>query len=94
MPSIEYCLENAYELAQEFISQCSPLINAPSLSPDAKDLFEKAREYRIRRGVEENYRENGKLTVKEEAEAEAARQAFAQAYKTFREKHELSSAAG
>ena len=58
------------------MNKCSPLINAPSLAADAKELFEKAREHRIKRSVEENYRENDRLTEKEEAEAKAARSSF------------------
>ena len=90
MPPIEEYLQNADTLAQEVVNACGINVtagNAELLAPDFKALCEKAFIYRETKRLADNHREHGGVSQRLAAEEKATRQAFAEAYKAFYEKH-------
>jgi hypothetical protein len=57
--------------------------NSKELSPDFKQLFDKACNYRIAKKVADNSRENDKLTAQEAAEEQATKKALLDAGVVF-----------
>src|SRR2546426_7158266 len=87
MQTIEWYLERADELAQQFVNTWG-LLKANKLADDFMDVFNKACDYRNTKKVADNHRENNILSEQVAAAEQSARLAFAQAYKAFEEKHE------
>jgi hypothetical protein len=94
MPPLEKYVEHADELAQEVVNSWGANAtagNTASLSSDFMALFNKACLYRDARKIAQNRREFHILTESEAVEEISARQAFAEAYKAFREKQEAAA---
>jgi hypothetical protein len=92
MPPIEEYLKHADELAQDVVNACRVNMqagNGPVLTDEFKNVFDKACRYRTANMVSVNCRSAGMLNTAAEAEAEATRRAFADAYKLFWEKNTL-----
>jgi hypothetical protein len=90
MPPLEEYLEHADELAQEVMKVWGPIVqtgHAADLSAEFKALVHKTCLYRDVRGLADNHREHNVLSEQVAAEEKATRQAFAEAYKAFYEKH-------
>src|SRR5229473_5855033 len=90
MPPLEEYLQHVDELAQGVVNAWGLNVeagNAADLTPEFKALLDRACRYQSIRRVEDNHREFNVLTEQEAADEKAARQAFAEAYKTFYEKH-------
>ncbi len=91
--SLEKYLEHADELAQDVVNAWGSNVsagNASKLTPDFKALFETACRYRTAKQIADNHREFGMLSEQWAAREKEAREAFARAYKDFREKHEAA----
>jgi hypothetical protein len=94
MPPIEEYLEQADELAQNIVNAWGINTQAGSgelLSNDFKALFDKGCTYRTAKQIADTYRENGVPSERVAAEESAARQAFAEAYKSDSERRRAAS---
>ena len=98
MPPLEEYLRNADRLAQVVVNawgkntvgNAYPLA-AQSITPQFKELFDKACLYRIARKLADNHRKFNVLSEQEATEEMAIRLAFAEAYKAFYEKRAAAS---
>ncbi len=93
MPPLEKYLERADELVQEVYNAYGAMGNDASLTPEFSALVDKAHEYRTLSRVADNHREHNVLTEQKAADVQAARQTFAEAYKSLWEKYEMPSSA-
>jgi hypothetical protein len=99
MPPLEDYLRNADRLAQVVVNtwgQNTQVGNAhplppQSITPQFKELFDKACLYRIARKLADNRRKFNVLSEQEATEEMAIRLAFAEAYKAFYEKRAAAS---
>jgi len=92
MPSIEWCLEHADELAQEVISTWEAKTEADKPAPVSDDfsaLFDKASQYVVAKSNADHRRQFPDLNKIDAVEEQATRQAFAEAYKSYSEKSEV-----
>jgi hypothetical protein len=90
MAPLEEYLEHADKLAREVVNTWAFTAQAGDsgfLIDQLKVLFDKACLYQTARGLADNHREHNMLRKEEEAEETATRQAFAEAYKAFYERH-------
>ena len=90
MPPIEEYLKQADKHAQEVVNAwglSTTAGHAADLTPEFKALFEKACLYQTARKLADNHRKHSVLIEYDEAEEKAMRQAFAESYKAFHEKH-------
>lgn len=91
MPSIEEYLRHADELAQEVVNGWGVNMragNAAFLTDEFKAVLDKACRYRNARTAADNHRQVNMLSERDAAEETATRQEFAEAYKTFWERHQ------
>jgi hypothetical protein len=94
MATLEACLENADELASRVVdgwARNTIAGNGADITPEYRALFEKANSYRTAKGVAEDHRRFNGLSEAEAAEERETRQAFAQAYKIFADRHETAA---
>jgi len=94
MPPLEEYLKNADRLGQVVVNawgRNTQVGNARLLTPQFKELFEKACLYRNARRLANNQRKFNVISEQAEAEEMAVRQAFAEAYKAFYEKPAAAS---
>jgi hypothetical protein len=90
MAPLEEYLEHADKLAQEVVSAWPVKTQAGDsgfLVDQFKVLFDKACLYQTARGLADNHREHNMVGKDDEAAEMATRQAFAEAYKAFYERH-------
>jgi hypothetical protein len=90
MLPIEQYLKRTDKLAQEVVNAWGPSGasgHAADQSLEFKVLFDKACLYRTARKIADNHRKHSVLIEHDEAEEKATRQAFAESYKAFYEKH-------
>ncbi len=95
LPLEEY-LRHVDELAQSVVNAWGVNVeagHAADLTTEFKALLDRACRYQSFRRVADNHREFSMLTEQEAAEEKTAREAFAEAYKTFYEKHAALSSA-
>jgi hypothetical protein len=93
MPTIEQYSEHADMLAQEVVNAWGVNMqagNAAFLTDEFKDLFDKAWRYRDAKSNADNHRQFQTLSDRDESTEEASRKEFAEAYKTFWEKHQAA----
>jgi hypothetical protein len=96
MPPIEWYLQRADELAKEVVNAWELKEEAatpPVLTDDFKDLFDKACQYRIAKTHADNRRQVTEFNKMDALEEQATRQAFAEAYKSYREKNQTGASA-
>jgi len=96
MPSIEWYSERADELAKEVVNAWEVKeegAKAAVLTDDFKDLFDKACQYRIAKTHADNRRQATEFNKMDALEEQATRQAFAEAYKSYREKKRPAASA-
>jgi hypothetical protein len=86
MPPLERYLEHSDELAQNVANAWGAVFPTP-LTPEFETVLEKACRYQTTKRIADNHREFKVLSDQEDAEEKAAKQAFAEAYRTFHEKH-------
>jgi mevalonate kinase len=94
MPPIEEYLQRADELAQEVVNAWGVNMqagNAASLTDEFKAVLDKACRYRNAKEVADNHRQFNMLSERDAGEETATRQAFAEAYKIFWERHQASA---
>ena len=91
MPPIEKYVERVDELVQEVYKAYGLVGDAASVTPEFSALVDKAFMCRTMSRVATNHREHNVLTKQVAAEARAARQTLAEAYKDFWEKHHTLS---
>lgn len=94
MPPIEKYLERADELAQEVVNAWGVNMragNAAFLTDDFKALLDKACRYRDAKSDADNNRQFNMLSERDAAEEKATRQTFAEAYKSFWERHQAAA---
>ncbi len=88
---IEEYVEHADTLAQDMVNAWGINMqagNGPVLSEEFKEVFEMTCEFRTAKRVADNWRRAGMPTEAVDAIVQVKRQVFAQAFKTFHEKHE------
>lgn len=91
MPPIEEYLEHADELAQEIVNAWGVNMRAGNgafFTDEFKVVFDKACRYRNAKNDADNHRQVNVSSEGDAAEETATRQGFAEAYKTFWEKHQ------
>jgi hypothetical protein len=94
MPPIEDYLEHADELAQEVVNAWGVNMragNAAFLTGEFKAVFDRACRYRSAKNGADNHRQVNMLNEQDAAEETATRQGFAEAYRTFWEKHQAAA---
>jgi hypothetical protein len=94
VPPLEEYLEQADKLAQAIVTAWAVNTkagNSAFFTIQFKALFDKAYQYQHARRLAQNGREHNALSEQEEAEEKATRQAFAEAYKAYYEKHAAAS---
>lgn len=95
MPGIEWYLEHADELAQQFVNTWGLHKKAGNkLADDFMAVFDKACDYRNAKMVADNHRQNKLLSVPIAEAEQSAKQTFAEACKAYEEKKEKRSATG
>jgi hypothetical protein len=90
MPPIEEYLKRADRLAQEVVNAwglSTTTGHDADLTPEFKALFDKTCLFRTARKIADNHRKHSVLIEHDEAEEKATRQAFAESYKVFYERH-------
>ncbi len=90
MLSLEQYLEQADKLAQEVVNAWGVNVqagNAALLTAQFKVLLDNACRYRDARRLADNHRQFNVLGEQAEAQEKSTRQAFAEAYRSFDEKH-------
>jgi hypothetical protein len=96
MPSIEWYVEHADELAEKVVNAWELKTQADKAAPlsnDFKLLFDKACQYRSAKSAADSRRQFVDLKAIDEVEEKATRQAFAEAYKNYSEKSERGASA-
>jgi hypothetical protein len=94
MPPIEEYLERADDLAQEVVNAWGVNMracNAALFTDEFKAVFDKVCRYRDAKEVADNHRRFDMLSERDAAEETTTRQAFAEAYKIFWEKHQTAA---
>ena len=94
MPPIEEYLQNADRLAQDVVNAWGLNVtagNAKLLTKEFREICDRAFSYRETKRLADNHREFGGMSEKLAADEGATRQAFAEAYKAFHEKHAAAS---
>jgi hypothetical protein len=90
MPTIEYYLQNADELAQKILDQFET--SSKPVSPEFQDLFDKASQYVVAKRVEEKRKADPALRGPDRVEENAVAWAFAEAYKSYEENRKAAKA--
>jgi hypothetical protein len=93
MPPLEEYLKEADILAQKVVDAWGLNVqagNANLFTDEFNFVLEKAHRYRAARSIADNRRKFDALTEQGEAEENATRLAFAEAYKSFHEKHAIA----
>ena len=91
MLPIDENLERADELAHEVVNHWGRTFSLAQKVGNADEfgaLLGRARSYLGAKEVADNHRQSNRLTERDAAEETATRQAFAEAYKTYWEKHQ------
>lgn len=90
MPTIEYYLQHADELAQKILDDFEA--SAKPVSPEFQDLFEKASQLLVAKRVSEKRQADPALRGPDRVEQNAAAVAFAEAYKSFEDNRQAAKA--
>lgn len=91
MPGIDFYLEHAEELAQQFVNTWGLHTKAGNkLSDDFVAVFNKACDYRNAKMVADNHRRNKLLSVPMAEVEQSTKQEFAEACKAYEEKQQQS----
>jgi len=96
MPPIEDYMQRADKLAQEAVNAWGVNMqagNAALLTDEFKAVLEKAFRYRSAKEVADNHRKFNMLSERDAGEEAATRQAFAEAFKIYWEKHQAPEGA-
>lgn len=94
MPTIEWYMEHADDLAREVMDSWelkTEADNAEPVSDDFQALFDKASQYRVAKSTANERRQFADLNAIDAVEEKATRQAFAEAYKSYSEKKRLGA---
>jgi hypothetical protein len=94
VPTTEQYLEHADYLAQEVVNAWGVNMqagNAAFLTDEFNALLDKAWRYRDAKSNADNRRQSHTLSEQDVSTEEASRKEFAEAYKTFWEKHQAAA---
>jgi hypothetical protein len=90
VPTIEYYLQHADDLAQKILDDWEA--STKPVSPEFQGLFDRASQYLIARRVADKRHTDPALTGPDHVEENAARAEFAEAYKRFDENRKAAKA--
>jgi len=92
MITVEQCVEHVDEIVQQVINSWAMVTKAghnEDLTPEFKEVFELACQYRDAKRLADNHREFNMLSEEDAARETAKRDEFAQAYKQYSDRNNI-----